>query len=242
MRSPSAADVLRIWEQGQARRGPDRAIALLAAAFPETSPEEAADLPVGARDVLLLRLRARLFGPVLNGFTECPTCRSRLELRWEPPDTAPPAEASGHLSTEGYDVRFRLPTSRDLRGIAACPGVAQARAALLERCVLEASRDGALLPVDALPDSVTARLAERMTECDPGAETLLNLDCPACGHRWQAPLDVAAFVWAEIDALSRRLLCEVQTLAHAYGWREPDILSLSAVRRQAYLEMAGSGG
>ena len=108
--------------------------------------------------------------------------------------------------------------------------------------MLEASRDGVLVQVDALPDSVTTSLAERMTECDPGAETLLNLDCPACGHRWQAPLDVAAFVWAEINALSRRLLREVQTLARAYGWREPDILTMSAVRRQAYLEMAGSGG
>jgi hypothetical protein len=242
MRSPTAADVLRIWEQGQARRGPDRAVALLAAAFPETSPEDAADLPVGARDVLLLRLRAMLFGPVLNGFTECPSCRSRLELQWQPPDSAPPPEASGHLSTEGYDVRFRLPTTRDLRAIAACADVAEARSALIRRCVLEASRDGAPFTADALPDSVTTTLAERMAECDPGAETLLNLDCPACGHRWQAPLDVAAFVWAEINALSRRLLREVRTLARAYGWREPDILAMSAVRRQAYLEMAGAGG
>jgi hypothetical protein len=31
----------------------------------------------------------------------------------------------------------------------------------------------------------------------------------------------------------------VHTLAQAYGWREVDILSMNAWRRQAYLEMLG---
>jgi hypothetical protein len=37
----------------------------------------------------------------------------------------------------------------------------------------------------------------------------------------------------------RRLLREVHTLALAYGWREADILNMSARRRRFYLEMAG---
>ena len=36
-----------------------------------------------------------------------------------------------------------------------------------------------------------------------------------------------------------RLLRQVHTLAMAYGWREIDILSMSALRRQVYLEMLG---
>lgn len=242
MRPVSAHDVLRIWEWGQARRRPDRAITLLAAAFPETPPEEMANLSLGCRDVLLLRVREQLFGPVLGGFAECPMCRARLEFTWE--STAlrgagePPPEGY-RLSAVGYDLRFRLPTSRDLSAVVACGDVEQGRALLIRRCVLEASRDGAPVPVESLPESVTTRLAERMAECDPQAETLLDLDCPACGHRWQASLDIAAFVWTELDALARRLLREVHALARAYGWREADILAMTAVRRQSYLEMAG---
>jgi hypothetical protein len=49
--------------------------------------------------------------------------------------------------------------------------------------------------------------------------------------------DIGAFLWEEIAAQARRLLREVHTLARAYGWREADILVMSAARRQAYLEM-----
>lgn len=242
MRLLSAHDVLRIWERGQAQRRPDRAITLLADAFPDARPEKMADLSLGGRDVLLLRLREQLFGPTLGGFAECPMCRARLEFTWESAALRGAGEApleGDHFSAEGYDLRFRLPTSRDLSAIVACGDVAQGRALLIRRCVLEASRDGVPVPVESLPESVTARLAERMAECDPQAETLLDLACPACGHRWQASLDVAAFVWTEIDALARRLMREVYALARSYGWREADILAMSAVRRQSYLEMAG---
>jgi hypothetical protein len=76
-----------------------------------------------------------------------------------------------------------------------------------------------------------------MAACDPQAEVLLDLNCPACGHGWQALFDVVAFFWAELAAQAKRLLREVHTLARAYGWREADILGMSARRRQFYLEM-----
>ena len=57
---------------------------------------------------------------------------------------------------------------------------------------------------------------------------------------WSAPLDVPAFVWAEVDAWTRRLLVEVHSLAAAYGWNEHEILALSPVRRLSYLELASS--
>mgnify|MGYP003381458898 FL=1 len=61
--------------------------------------------------------------------------------------------------------------------------------------------------------------------------------CPSCDHRWSALFDIVSFFWREIDDWARRTLREVHSLGRAYGWSEADILTLSAWRRRAYLEM-----
>jgi hypothetical protein len=55
----------------------------------------------------------------------------------------------------------------------------------------------------------------------------------------RATLDPAEFLWAAAEAQARRLLLEVDALARAYGWREPDVLALPPARRRAYLELVG---
>jgi hypothetical protein len=67
----------------------------------------------------------------------------------------------------------------------------------------------------------------------------LSLACPACKRQWETAFDIASFLWGEIHAWAQRVLREVATLARVYGWREADILSMSAGRRQAYLELIG---
>ena len=67
-----------------------------------------------------------------------------------------------------------------------------------------------------------------MALADPLAEIMLHFDCPACGTSFDESLDLAAFLWAEIEGQAKRLCCEVHTLASAYGWSETEILSLSA--------------
>ena len=78
-----------------------------------------------------------------------------------------------------------------------------------------------------------------MEVCDPLAAIDIPLDCLNCGHQWQPLFDIVSFFWTEIAAQARRLLREVHTLARYYGWREADILAMSAIRRQFYLEMGG---
>jgi hypothetical protein len=170
------------------------------------------------------------------------------------------------VTIEGYDLRFRLPNSLDLAQIARCGDVDAARNLLVQRCVVHAailadksamgainrplhldSATGAInrpLHLDVagaslvgLPETVIAALAEYMTQCDPQAEVQLNLTCPVCGQSWPVMFDVVSFFWSEICVQAKRLLREVHTLARAYGWREADILEMSAARRQFYLEM-----
>lgn len=98
--------------------------------------------------------------------------------------------------------------------------------------------DGEMIPAARLPAPAAAALAAELAKRDPQAEVEFNLRCAACGHAWLSLLDVAAFFWAEVSVQARRLLREVHQLAKAYGWRENDVLGMSAARRAFYLEQA----
>jgi hypothetical protein len=93
--------------------------------------------------------------------------------------------------------------------------------------------------VAELSEEAITQVAERMSEREPEAEVMLNFACPSCGYESQSMLDIASFIWTEIAAQAQRLLREIHLLASAYGWREADLLAMSARRRQAYLEMIG---
>jgi hypothetical protein len=243
MRPLSAYDLLRVWEVGEDQHPLDRALTLLAATCPELTWDELAALSIGQRDARLLTLREQISGPRLNGFVECPRCAERLEfdvavadLRvMEAPDLG---EEAWELVTGGLALRFRLPNSRDLAAVLGCQDPTAARNQLVQRCVLEASRDGVPVAASELSADVVTRLARRMSECDPQAEVLLNLSCPVCDYAWKALFDIVAFFWAELAAQAKRLLREVHALARAYGWSEADVLDMSARRRRFYLEMA----
>jgi len=233
-------DLLKVWETGQDRHPLDRALILLDAAYPEPTWDELAALSVGERDARLFALRERILGSRLDIYAECPRCGEGLEFGVAVADllAVPNAEEEiREVSMEGLSVRFRLPDSRDLGAATACQDVDEARALLVRRCVLQAERDGLQLAPNDLPDGAVSELARRMSECDPLAEVLLDLRCPACDHTWQALFDIASFFWKELAAQASRLLSEVHVLARAYGWSEADILGMNSRRRQFYLEM-----
>ena len=89
------------------------------------------------------------------------------------------------------------------------------------------------------PPNVATAIARCLGELDPQAEVLLDMVCPDCGTQWQALFDIASFLWTELDAWAHRTFIEVHRLAWTYGWREADILALSPLRRQRYLQMIG---
>jgi hypothetical protein len=245
MQPLSAQDILDIWDYGQSRSAQEQALAMVAAGCPELSAGEAGALTVGERDARLLALRERTFGPRMDGFAECSRCRQELEFTLNTPDlrAAPPEPAGAEdyvLAVRGYEVRFRLLSSEDLAAAAGCGDVQSARTLLAQRCVVAAYRQGRAVSAARLPEMVVARLAARLAACDPRADLVVNLTCPACGHRWAALVDVAAYFWTELKAQARRLLREVHTLALAYGWSEADILAMSSRRRRSYLELVGA--
>jgi hypothetical protein len=242
MRPLAASDILRVWEQGEEQPPIDRALTMLSAACPELDHDELTELSIGEIDARLFELRELTFSSRLDGFTACPQCRQRLEFTLDLATlrdsfSTSSAKEKFEFETDGCALRFRLPNSRDLAAVAVCKDVATARRQVAERCVLQASRDGAVI-AELAAETIT-QLAERIGECVPEAEVMLDFACPSCGHQWQALFDIVEFFWVEIAAQARRLLREIHLLATAYGWREADILALSARRRQAYLDMIG---
>jgi hypothetical protein len=244
MRGLSAADVVAVWERGQERHPVDRALLLLGAALPARSRDELAALTVGQRDGLLLLARERTLGPTLQCFVPCPACAQALEFPVEVreilvADPQVPLEREHEVEAEGVKMRFRLLDSRDLAAVARVSDPAAARRALLARALLWArGDDDEALPPERLPPPAAGALAAELALRDPQAEVEFNLRCAGCGHAWLSLLDVAAFFWAEVAVQARRLLREVHELAAAYGWREADVLGMSAARRAFYLAQA----
>lgn len=240
----TAKDVLDLWESGLVKTPLQRALDLLAAAYPELSFEQLKDLPIGQRDLRLMAVREALFGQRLNCLTNCPACRERLELTLDVAQLRttplePGLTETYLLTTEDYEIRFRLPNSEDLSQFAELADAGEARRILFERCVQQARRDGVIVLAGELPEEIIQVTANRMAEIDPQADVQIALTCPACFQQWSAPFDIVSYLWIEINAWAVRLLHEIHRLASAYGWREADILALSPVRRQLYLELIG---
>lgn len=251
MRALSASDLLEIWEHGRGKTPIEQALAILGFAFTHIPAADLQRLTIGQRDARLLHLRELTFGSQLKGLADCPACHDRLELSFDARDVhgqtalLPDAETIEPINTEtsfsagGYDLTFRLPTSVDLMTLAAQTDVTQASQQLLEACVISIRKAGETADAGNLPREVLSVLMEKMGQADPLANLTLNVTCPACGHTWQSMFDIASYFWSEIDAWAVRLMREVHVLASAYGWREADILSMSAWRRQRYLEIIG---
>ncbi|NGZ08269.1 MAG: hypothetical protein CV088_02645 [Nitrospira sp. LK70] len=232
MRTFSTSDILEMWEKGRPLHPLDRGLLALSTALPSLT-DDLADWPLGRRNRALFDLYCKAFGSRLHGWTSCPSCGEKIEFD---------LDASVLLSTQREEPgwqemltvgneRFRLPTSRDLAEVMTASDARPAARRLLERC-----RESRLEPLVS-SDATLEEVEERMASADPMADIRLVLPCPTCGHQWDGTLDIARFVWAEIESRARRLLLEVHHLARAYGWTEAETLSLPAARRAMYLEM-----
>lgn len=233
-----AAGLLAAWEEGLAEAPAGRALLLHRTARPDVDTAALPTLPLGEREADLFALRRALFGERMQVRLECRACGQDMEFDLDAGEFAKslvgPGDSVVRLAEGGWDVEFRLPGSADLMAAARA---ADPRAALLVRCLVSAVRDGAPVSPDALPVPVQRRIAEAVEAADPGADVTLNIACPECGAATRAELDIASYLWTELDAWARDLLLDVHLLATSYGWSEPEILALSPLRRRYYLEL-----
>jgi hypothetical protein len=236
------ADCLVLWESGRTLHPIDQGLLAVQTAFPETRHESVADWPLGRRNRALVQIHCASFGPLLSGWTACRQCGEKLEFEVDAnalTEAAPEQPHEAPVSVAGCN--FRLPTSRDLAALAtlaASPDPTPDAPPLLQQCLLAApGTDSETTAIPAWTPADLEAIEERLALSDPLAEILLQFDCPVCGESFHEPLDLATFIWSELEARARHLLLDVHTLASAYGWSEPEILALSPARRAAYLDM-----
>lgn len=192
------------------------------------------DLPIGARDSVLIDLREHWFGTRFDCLADCAICGETIEIAFDAAQVRDVAAIAGTIvdcETEGRRWRARVPTTRDLMVAAATADPVRARAILLERCLIDT--------VDTPSEDAAHAIANALAAADPQADALFDTTCPACGTSTTLPFDIAAHLWIEIDRWAEEVLDDVHALASSYGWSEADILALPASRRRAYLDRAG---
>lgn len=234
MKSLSNSDFLDLWERGRGMHALDQGILALGAAFPETSYESLADWSLGRRNRALLEFRSKCFGTHLHGWACCTLCGEKLEIEVDDRTLLSGslrAEDSGSETVVVDRYSFRLPTSRDLAHAARETDSYAGALRLIEACLADTG------DAPAWTEEILEKVGEGMALADPMAELALALRCPACEHEWIAILDIATFLWTEIEARAKRTAFEVHALASQYGWTEKEILSLSEQRRALYLDM-----
>ncbi|MFK0293016.1 hypothetical protein ACIQU6_21420 [Streptomyces sp. NPDC090442] len=242
------AELLATWEAGLAERAAGRALLLHRAARPGEPPDALLSAPLGERAADLFALRRALFGDRLEVTLDCAAtgCGAAMEFELDAGELAAarprPPEGGLRVAEGAWVVRFRLPAPGDLAAVAAArpSDDTHARRLLAARCALAAHRAGREATAEELahlPDPVLKRFAEAAEAADAGAELTFRIACPECGATTPAELDIAGYLWTELDAWARDLLLDVHLLASAYGWSEPEILALSPLRRRYYLEL-----
>jgi hypothetical protein len=230
MRTLTQVDTLALWESGRTLHPIDQGLLAVKTAFPETRDESVADWPLGRRNRALAELHFACFGPRLSGWTTCRACGEKLEFNVDGRALVETGAATADEAVAIGERRFRLPTSRDLARIADAAQPEDAARSLLDLCLVAGD-------ATAWSDEEIEAAGERLAAADPLAEVRLDFKCPACGEAFEESLDLASFLWSELEGRAKRLLLDVHLLARAYGWSEAEVLALSPVRRKIYLEM-----
>lgn len=233
MRTLTEVDTLALWESGRLLHSIDQGLLAVETAFPETSNENIADWPLGRRNRALAEMHCACFGPQLSGWTTCRECGEKLEFNVDGRALVETGAATANDAVTIGERKFRLPTSRDLARIAEKDNAADAGRTLLDMCLVAGE-------ASVWSDAEVQAAGETMAAADPLAEVRLDFTCPVCGELFDESLDLATFLWSELEGQATRLLLEVHALARAYGWSEPEVLALSSARRRFYLEMVGT--
>ncbi len=234
--------LLAAWDRGLHENDLLRPLTLLTTSSPERSRESAAAMSLTERNLELWRLQQITFGESLRATLPCAACSAQIEFTLEVSsviEALRPLQLGDAACREmqGWKIEVRPATTSDLAAVLSIADPDLARSNLLERCVF--LHDPAAAPVswEQTPETIRNCAIEIFEEIHEGAELTCEAACPQCGSIEMADLDIGRFLWFEVRNAARRLLREIHDLASAYGWSESSILTMSAQRRQGYLEM-----
>jgi ribosomal protein S27E len=250
MRKLTASDLLCAWERCLDEPPAIRPATLLALAEGDVAPVDAAKWSISHRDAGLLTLREQLFGGTVTAVITCPDCGELAEVSFSIDQVRTksdgetfkerPLRSKSSLRIGNRRIRYRAPTSEDLLAISSLSDPVAARRALLERCAEVICDQHESDSRTLINDEIAARVSQRLAREEAQADVHLKVKCPACGNALEPLFDIASFLWRELDDWARKVLREIHVIARNYGWREADILQMSARRRRTYLDLLGA--
>jgi hypothetical protein len=230
-------DLVELWERAAAEQ-PLEAAGRVLAAGGATAID---DLSLGTRDALLLEARRRHLGDELELLADCPACGAEVETSVSCAQLAsatPSPEDTWLVRAGSYRIRVRALRQGDELDSARRSTTSAARAVLVSRAIIEASRRRRAIPPASLPAEIVDAVGRSVIEHDPLTEIVLLLSCPECRTEWAEALDTPRLVTQDLARLGRDVLEDVDLLARTYGWSEAAILELPPARRSTYVALA----
>lgn len=208
-----------------------------------------AELLVGDREFLMMKLREITFGRKLGAVLFCAdsACGKPMDIAIDLDQFAPTFRGvfqrifalqvpAGEDEGEGFSLKFRLPTGAD-QEMSAAPEDTVDR--LLAGLLISINGETAINEerVRALPVSVKRAIETEMERLAPNFTIELETACPECGKTSTSPFDLTTFFLSEIGNNLRNLEWEVHFLASHYHWPEREILALPRRRRQRFIQL-----
>lgn len=212
-------------------------------AFDAIEPALLDALTRGDREVLLLAVRANLFGDRIGLVVRCanPACGEASDIDvWVHeliPPARPPAERIA-CTTDAGTAYVREPTGADDIFVEELAGEHRDRAAALWARLVELGPEP-MTPARwlALPAAARHAVALALAEHGRAPDLTLVARCPACRALLELELDPFGLLARELRAGGERIFAEVHALAFHYHWSEDAILALPRPRRWKYLEL-----
>lgn len=244
MKALSAEELFYLWDECSNMPVLAKTLLLLQQACNISDNSVITSMSIGERNARLLQLQEWIFGNKMFHITYCQNCNEKLE--WETDTTSMFLQNINNnfiaenytLQFKGYEISYRLINNLDILNIQKNNiSHTEAKASLLQSCLLEAKKSNKIIAIEKLPNTVFDAIEKQMAVNDPQANMQFNLHCPACKHSWQAAFDIMNFFWEEVNIWAERMMQEIYILSHYLHWTEKDILRMPAQRRQKYLQM-----
>jgi hypothetical protein len=215
-----------------------------------------ADMLVGDRDYLVLRLRQLASGDAVHQVVRCPepACARKVDVEFliselpvrrldalAPRYVVPLSRPALAGDARSAECVLRLPTGRDHEAVGKLGDANPARAntVLFGRLI---ERLGHAAPVGEetvrdLPLAVRQELADWLRANAPGPDLRVEVECPHCGGSIAYAFDLASFFFSEWGVRLETLYRQVHHLAFHYHWSERAILALPRAKRERYLAL-----
>jgi len=211
----------------------------------DITPSLIADLLVGDRDYLVLRLREMTFGPRVDALVHCPNlaCGKVMDLSFSIEDITierkPVLRRTFSIETDLYGVEFRLPTGAFQEEAAQVSSAAIDFDRLLAGCVTQIgeSTDVDATAIRALPIETRSRIEGAIQRLAPVLEIEFEAECPECGRAFLFPVDFTRFFFDQMKTNLRDLELEIHFLAKNYHWAESEILAMTRKKRKRYVSL-----